>query len=104
MSAVLLEDLPEAVARKLPRYPTAPASHLGRLAVDRRLRGQGPGGALLWDTVRRSAAAEVAAFALVVDAKEEAAVAFYRHHGFLALRDRPRSLFLPLAPVSASPA
>ena len=34
---------PEDVARKLPRYPVVPATLLGRLAVDRRLRGKGMG-------------------------------------------------------------
>ena len=45
------------------------------------------------------ARAEIAAYALVVDAKDAAAVAFYRHHGFIALPDTPRTLFLPLASV-----
>lgn len=35
----------------------------------------------------------------MVDAKDEAAVAFYRHHGFMVLPDSPRVLFLPLATV-----
>lgn len=38
-----------------------------------------------------------AAFALLVDAKNDAAVAFYEHHGFLRLASQPRMLFLPLA-------
>jgi hypothetical protein len=36
---------------------------------------------------------------LTVDAKDEAAVAFYRHHGFITLPDSPLTLFLPLATV-----
>jgi len=39
---------------------------------------------------------------LIVDAKDEAAAAFYRHHGFIALPDSPLTLFLPLAAVEAS--
>jgi hypothetical protein len=31
-----------------------------------------------------------------VDAKDEQAAAFYRHHGFLALQSDPLTLFLPL--------
>jgi hypothetical protein len=38
----------------------------------------------------------------MVDAKDEAAVAFYRHHGFIALPESPRTLFLPLATVQPS--
>jgi hypothetical protein len=37
-----------------------------------------------------------------VDAKDEAAAAFYRHHGFIALPDASLTLFLPLATVRAS--
>jgi hypothetical protein len=36
---------------------------------------------------------------LVVDAKDEAAAAFYRHHGCIALPNSPLILFLPLATV-----
>jgi hypothetical protein len=41
--------------------------------------------------------AEIAAYALVVDAKDESAASFYRHHGLLALPSQPMTLFLPLA-------
>lgn len=96
MSAVLLSDLPETTAHKLPRYPTVPTARLGRLAVDERFKGRGLGAALLWDAVERSAASEIAAFALLVDAKDDGAAAFYRHHGFLTLSGDARALLLPL--------
>ena len=38
-----------------------------------------------------------AAFALIVDAKNDQAVAFYRRYGFRPLAEKPRTLFLPLA-------
>ena len=96
-ASVLLADLPPEVGKKLPRYPSVPAVRLGRLAVDQAFQGPGLGGALLADALARAARAEIAAFALLVDAKDEAAAAFYRHHGFLALPDSPRTLFLPLS-------
>lgn len=37
--------------------------------------------------------------AVMVDAKDDAASAFYQHHGFIALPDSPLTLFLPLATV-----
>lgn len=43
------------------------------------------------------ARAEIAAFALVVDAKDEMAVRFYRHHGFIVLPGSPLTLFRSLA-------
>src|SRR6218665_450512 len=49
------------------------------------------------DAFDRAARPEIAAHALMVDAKDEAAQAFYRHHGFIALPEAPRTLFLPLA-------
>jgi len=55
------------------------------------------GGALLADALDRAARSEIAAYALMVEGKDEAAVAFYRHHGFIALPDSPLTLFLPLA-------
>ena len=100
-ASVLLDDLPASVRRQLPRYPTVPAVRMGRLAVDQRFQGQGLGAALLADALERAARAEIAAYALVVDAKDAAAAAFYRHHGFIALPDAALTLFLPLS--SAAP-
>lgn len=98
-ASVLLTDLPASTARKLPRYPTVPAVRMGRLAVDQTFKGQGLGSALLADALDRAARSEIAAFALVVDAKDATAAAFYRHHGFIALPEVPLTLFLPLASV-----
>jgi ribosomal protein S18 acetylase RimI-like enzyme len=101
-ASVLLADLPASIGRKLPRYPTVPAVRLGRLAVDQAFKGRGLGGALLADALERAARSEIAAFALVVDAQDEKAAAFYRHHGFMALPDTPLTAFLPLATVRRS--
>jgi GNAT superfamily N-acetyltransferase len=98
-ASVLLADLPESTAKKLPRYPTVPAVRMGRLAVDQSFRGQWLGGALLADALLRAARAEIAAYALIVDAKDNVAAAFYSHHGFIAQPDNPFAMFLPLATV-----
>ncbi|MDQ2694730.1 MAG: GNAT family N-acetyltransferase [Pseudomonadota bacterium] len=90
-------DLPSELAKRLPRYPVMPAVRVGRLAVDQRFHGRGLGGALLADAARRTLQAPAAAFALLVDAKNDQAVAFYRHHGFHPLVSQPWTLFLPLA-------
>lgn len=91
-ASLLLADLPPGIEKKLPRYPTVPAVRMGRLAVDQAFKGQGRGAALLADALDRAARSEIAAFALVADAKDETAVAFYRHHGFRALPDSPLTL------------
>lgn len=96
-SSIPLADLPPQIARKLPRYPLVPAVHLGRLAVDSTFKGRGLGGALVLDALARSLKSEIAAYAMLVDPKDEAAAAFYRHHGFIAFEAQPLKLFLPLA-------
>lgn len=100
-TGLLLAELPASTGKKLPRYPTVPAVRMGRLAVDQGFKGQGLGSALLADALGRAARSEVAAYALMVDAKDETAASFYRHHGFIALPDSPRTLFLPLATVQS---
>lgn len=90
-------DLPASVTKRLPRYPTLPGVRVGRLAVDLRFRGQGLGGALLMDAAVRPLRSEVAAYAMIVDAKNDTAVAFYEHHGFQRFLSHLRTLFLPLA-------
>ena len=95
-AGIALADLPEKLIKRLPRYPSVPVARLGRLAVDLNYRGRKLGGALLWDAMMRSARSEVAVFALVVDAKDDQAEAFYRHHGFIPFGGVTRQLVLPL--------
>jgi ribosomal protein S18 acetylase RimI-like enzyme len=96
-AGVLLADLPPALTKRLPRYPSVPVARLGRLAVDTAYRGRKLGGALLLDAVARSMRSEIAVFALVVDAKDEQAEAFYCHHGFVSFGGQAGQLVLPLA-------
>ena len=92
-----LTELSAEEAKRLPRYALLPAGLIGRLAIDRRFQRQRLGGALIMDAVARAARADQANFALIVDAKDEAAVAFYEHLQFRRFASRPKSLFLPLA-------
>jgi predicted GNAT family N-acyltransferase len=96
MFTLALEDLPPELAGKLPRYRALPAALIGRLARHVRARGQGVGELLLADAVTRvlGAAQSVAAFAIVVDAKDNAAIAFYRTFGFVQFPSTPNRLFL----------
>lgn len=98
-ASVLLADLPDALTKKLPRYPSVPAVRMGRLAVDQAFKGEGLGAALLADALRRAVTAEIAAYALIVDAKDETAARFYVHHGFMALPEQPLCLLMALATV-----
>jgi hypothetical protein len=98
-SGVPLSDMPDTLAKRLPRYPLVPVARTGWLAVGLRFRGGKLGAALLWDAATRAACAEMAVFGLVVEAKDETAEAFYRHHGFIALR-AARQLLMPLAKIT----
>ena len=100
--AVSLGQLPNSVARKLPRYPLLPATLLGRLAVSQSHRGQNLGRLLLMDALYRSwkNTTEVASVGVVVDALDEAARAFYEHHEFVPLADHPKKLFIPMATIA----
>lgn len=98
-ASVLLNELPAALGKKLPRYPSVPAIRMGRLAIDQNFKGQGLGSAMLADALARAVRAEIAAYAMLVDAKDKTAADFYRHHGFTSLPTQTLTLFLPLASV-----
>lgn len=95
--SIPLDLLPHEIAKKLPRYPVVPAALLGRLAVDRHHQGKGLGSALLADAIVRTARADLGIFAIVVEAKDEAAQRFYEHLGFTLLAGDKRRRCLPVA-------
>ena len=94
---VEVEQLSEADRKKLPRYPF-PCFRMGRLARSIDSRGAGLGEVLMGCAVDRCLHARslVGAYALLVDAKDEKAKAFYEEYGFVAFGDAPMSLYLPL--------
>jgi len=96
-----LIDRPEPWAKKLPRYPLLPATLVGRLAVGKEHRGRHLGRLLLIDALERSwkNTAEVGSIGVVVEAYDEAAQAFYRHHEFLSLLDRPGKMFMAMSTI-----
>jgi ribosomal protein S18 acetylase RimI-like enzyme len=95
-TSLVLADLPESQAMKLPRYPAIPAILLGRMGVATAAQGQGLGSALLSDAIRRTDESKIGAYALVVDAKDDAAKAFYEHFGFILVPGRSLRLILPM--------
>jgi ribosomal protein S18 acetylase RimI-like enzyme len=92
-----LSELPPDAKKRLPHYALLPAALIGRLAVDRRFRGQRLGSTLIMDAAERANRAEPAIFALIVDAKDADAIAFYEHHQFQRFASKPASLFLPVS-------
>jgi ribosomal protein S18 acetylase RimI-like enzyme len=85
---------------RLPRYPV-PVARIGRLAVDVREQGKGIGAALLRHAMRLGAslAQQIGLSAVVVDARNEAAAAFYARYGFQRFPDQNLRLFLTTAVI-----
>lgn len=100
-TSINVVELPEHVAKKLPRYPLMPATLIGRLAVDLGYQGKGYGEILLADALKRSliSTKQIGSMAVVVDAKDDRAVAFYRHFQFIPLVNYSHRLFLPMAVI-----
>jgi len=94
-------DLPPEIAKRLPRYPVLPATLVGRLAVSQSQRGKGLGGLLLFDAMSRSLRTGIASLAVVVDAKDDNARAFYEHYGFRRLGRHAGRLYVPSKDIEA---
>jgi ribosomal protein S18 acetylase RimI-like enzyme len=92
--------LPPQLSKRLPHYPI-PAAILGRLAVDKAYQGRKLGETMLMDACRRvvRASEALAMHALVVDAMNDRALAFYQRYGFQRFSDSDRRLFLPLETI-----
>ena len=76
-----------------------PAYLLARLALDVDWHGQGLGAELLHDAMDRivTAADAVSGRLIVVDAIDDTATAFYRHHDFQPVCDNPHRLVIKVS-------
>ncbi len=95
MSGIDLAQLPEQIAKKLPKYPIVGVTLIGRLAVSSDYKGSGWGKLLIMDALHRSLAASqvTASFAVVVDAIDDEAVRFYQRFDFQLFPDSSTKLF-----------
>jgi len=86
---------PERVVKGMPRHPI-PLLVLARLAVHSKAQGRGIGAGLLLDALGRTlqVADVIGVRALAVHAKDDRAVAFYRHFGFTPSPTDARHLFM----------
>ena len=99
-TSIALAELPEALAKRLPRYPVVPATLMGRLAVDARHQRQGHGELLLLDAFSRVLRNDIASYAFVVDAKDDKAGQFYQRYRFRFLVEGGQRLFVPMAEIA----
>jgi GNAT superfamily N-acetyltransferase len=99
--SITLGGIDPATRKKLRKYPVVPTALIGRLARDLRFRGTGAGELLLIDALRRAhqCAAQVGAYAVTVDATDDAAAAFYAKYGFQPVLRDARRLYLPMASI-----
>ncbi len=90
-------EIPAEFAKKLPKYPIVPATLIGRLAVAGAFQGIGLGKALLFDAYRRVVRSDIGAFAILVDAMDDTAAAFYKRQSFTELHQGSRRLLMTVA-------
>lgn len=97
--SVPISNIPQERINKGIPYPNIPAVLIGRLAVDSHFQHQGYGKFLIADAIHKIKHTAVAAALLVVEAKNENAVAFYERLGFIAFKEldaKHQKLFYPL--------
>jgi len=99
--SIALTEIEQALAKKLPRYPSVPAALIGWMGRDLSFRGQSIGAMLLYDAIARLAASPAGVHALCADAIDDAAAAFYKAHQFEAFLSRPQSFYLPMKTAQA---
>ena len=85
---------------KLPKYPI-PTAHMGRLATDLTVQGQGLGEALLFDALKKAelASQEIGIRVVELIALNQRAKEFYMRYGFQELVDDPLRLYLAIETV-----
>jgi len=102
-TAVVPAFLPRSIRTGQPPNPV-PCLLLGQLAVDQAWNGQGVGTGLVKHALTRcvEAAALIGGRALIVNAVDAEAAAFWQRRGFLPSRDDPMVLFRSIADIAAS--
>lgn len=100
-ASIETDQLSEDITKRLPRYSALPAMLIGRLAVDQHYRGQRLGEYLLVNALRQclKLSQEIAAMAVLVDAKDEGSAQFYERYGFRRFNNKLLSLYMPMAEI-----
>lgn len=95
---VTFDKLPPEL--KLPKYPI-PTVHMGRLATDLTVQGQGLGEALLFDALGKAAlvSKDIGVRAVELIAINQKAKDFYLRYGFQELVDDPLRLYLAIETI-----
>lgn len=102
-TAIVPNRLPRSIRTGQPPNPV-PCLLLGQLATDERWKGKGIGTGLVKHALQRcvAAAALIGGRALVVNAVDEEAAAFWARRGFIASKDEPFMSFRSITDIAAS--
>lgn len=102
-TAVVPNVMPRSIRTGQPPDPV-PCLLLGQLATDKSWAGRGIGTGLVKHALERSVSAAklVGGRALMVNAVDEDAAAFWHRRGFLPSRDDPLTLFRSIVAIAAS--
>jgi len=94
-------DLRENATKGLPTKRPLPCTLLGQFAIHETWKGQNIGAWLLGHVLHNVLAnsQKVGSFALVVDAVDDEAHAYWRHCGFIAFPNIKNRLFLPMKTI-----
>jgi ribosomal protein S18 acetylase RimI-like enzyme len=97
-----LEELPQNLIKKLPKYPLIGVTLIGRLAVSIDYQGQGWGKLLLLDALYKSFknSQQIASFAVIIEAKDNEAIAFYQRFDFQQFPNQPNKLFRTMKKIA----
>jgi len=98
--SITYENMPPDI--RIGRYKDVPFLLLGRLAVDKEFQGKRYGHAMVYHAfkITKNIAQSVGILGMVVDAKDEKAVAFYRRFGFRCIEGSSNRLVLPITAFS----
>ena len=103
-------DLPEALTKHAPGHGFVPAGYISMIGVDQTQQGKGLGRILLFDALKRFAAAadEIGVAVAVLDILDEGGAEavdkrrkFYEGMGFQAFPTNPMRMFIPIKTVRA---
>jgi GNAT superfamily N-acetyltransferase len=102
-TAIVPATMPRSIRTGQPPDPV-PCLLLGQLATDQNWKGKGIGLGLLKHALQRcvTAAGLIGGRALIVNAVDIEAAAFWKRRGFIASKDDPLMLFRSIADIAAS--
>jgi GNAT superfamily N-acetyltransferase len=101
-NSIPLDLVPQDLQKQLPKsYTSIPTTLLGRLAVDKKFKGNGTGKLLLIDALKRSyiLSKSIGSFAVIVDPLDKDAENFYLKYGFITLPGSGK-MFLSMKTIS----